>query len=743
MTTTISKAAVIGAGSMGSGIAAHLANAGVEVVLLDVSTDQADKGVERQLKSRGFMDPIFAERITTGSIDEDTALVADAEWIVEAIFEDPQVKKETYAKLEKHRKPGSFLTSNTSTIPLATLTEGMSETQKADFAITHFFNPPRVMPLVEVVESVAMSAPRLAELREIIEHQLGKSVLVCRDTPGFIANRVGNFWMSVAAQTALDRGLEIELADAAFGKPVGVPRTGVFGLFDYIGLQIVPPIWDSFLATLDADDAFHKYDMPQQKAFQWLLDKGLTGRTGESGFYRGRGEVLDYEALEYRDRKEVTDPVAATRSIGEAIAVDSEGGRYVWDVFADTLAYCLTVADEIADTVADIDGGFTLGYSWKKGPFALADSIGIDTLLNRWRADGRPENKLLAAAERAGGFYPAADKVLATTGEVVDQPTREGVITVADLQQDATQVIANDSASVYKLADGTGLLTLATPLNTIDAGVMATIQQVADEHEALGLNSLVIASDDTRAFSAGAFLPLLAELSASGDTAALGEVIGAGNRAFRALRQSGIPVVSAVRGLALGGGAELMLTADRIVAHAETRVGFPERTVGLLPAWNGTSIALEKTVAAGVDKPHQQAFDMVMSGKPLDSAYLAQRAHLLGDEDIILMDADLVIARALDEARALAGNYTAPPVADVALYPADAPALNAAWGEDAAEADRLIGAGVAEVYSGDGTATMDELGEREVEVSVRLLQHPKNIARVEHMAKYRRPLKDS
>lgn len=746
MNNIITKAAVIGAGSMGGGIAAHLANSGCEVVLLDVSKELAQKGVDRQLKSRGFQHPDFAKRITVGSIDDDLNLVNDAQWIVEAILEDPKLKQQTYAKINDHRAPGAFLTSNTSTIPLATLTEGMTDEQAADFGITHFFNPPRVMPLVEIVSSSAMPADRLAELRALCEVQLGKTVIDCRDTPGFVANRTGNYWMSVAIDKALERGLEPELVDAAFGKPVGVPRTGVFGLFDYIGIQIVPAIWDSFLATLDKDDAFQKYDLPRNRVFTWLLDNGFTGRTGPSGFYRGREEVLDTEALEYRPRREVTDPVAGTRSIGEAIAVDSEGGRYVWDVFADTLDYCLVTAPEICDTVADIDGGFALGYSWKQGPFALADSIGLDTVLERWKADGRDVPALLEAAQQAGGFYPSEGKVLSTDGVVVELARSEGVVRVADLAADPSTTVAfqNDGATVYRLSDGVGVLSFSTPMNAVDQNVIAAWETVARDHADLGISSLVIATDNPRSFSAGAYLPLLSEGSKNGDEEGLRTVVRAGNDALRALSEASIPVVSAARGVALGGGAEILVHSDRVVVHAETKIGFPERVVGLLPAWGGTATMLVRNVQAGVANPHQAAFDLVMLGTPLDNAHHARENLVLTGDDIIVMNSDRVLARALDEARALAGNYTPQTPITVPLYNG-ATQLDAAWqGDDIPEADRRIGAEVAALYtgSGDGEKSSDQLESDEVEAAVRLLLHPKNAARAEHMATHRKPLKD-
>lgn len=744
MTTTISKAAVIGAGSMGAGIAAHLANSGCEVVLLDVTSELAEKGLERQLKSRGFMHPDFAARVRTGTIDDDLNLISDAEWIVEAILENPRIKQETYAKINKVRAKGSFLSSNTSTIPLATLTEGMTTEQAADFAITHFFNPPRVMPLVEIVRSGAMSDDRLADLKSIVEVQLGKSVIDCRDTPGFVANRTGNYWMSVGSQLALDRGLDIELADAAFGKPVGVPRTGVFGLFDYIGIQIVPSIWDSFLGTLNKDDAFQKYDLPRERVFAWLLENGFTGRTGPSGFYRGREEVLDPQTLEYRPRREVTDPVATAGSIAEAISIDSEGARYVWDVFAETLEYCAVTAPEIADTVADIDGGFVLGYSWKKGPFALADEIGMDTLLQRWRADGREVPVLLAAAEKAGGFYPGEGKVLSSDGEVTELTQREDIVRVKDLAQDAEVAFENQGAVLYRLSDGVGVFTLKTPMNAFDENALAAVEKVAADYRAWGLTALVIASDNPRAFSAGAFLPLLAGRSAAGDEEGLREVVLSGNHGFRALSEASIPVVSAARGVALGGGAELLVHSDRVVAHAETRIGFPERLVGLYPAWGGATTILVRALEAEVDNPHQVAFDIIMDGAPAENAYLAREKFMLRSDDDVIMNSDLVLARALEVAREMAGNYSAQTPTSVQLYPENAEPLNRAWmGEDIAEADRRIGDELARLYTGVGEVTSDRLEAEEVDAGVRLLLHPKNVARAQHMEKYRRPLKDS
>ncbi len=718
MTRTL---AVVGAGSMGSGIAAHMANAGHRVILLDLDAEVARAGVDRQVKTRGFHDPAFAGRVTPGAIDADIDLLADADWIVEAVVENLDVKRELYAKIAPHRRADAYVTSNTSTIPLAALTEGMDADFRDHFGITHFFNPPRLMRLVEVV------GPAGRALSGLLREELGKHVLACRDTPGFIANRVGSFWMSVGAAVALERGLDVELADAAFAKPVGVPRTGIFGLFDYIGLQVVPGIWDSLLGALDDADAFHRYEgLVSSPPISWLLEHGYTGRTGESGFWRGRGEVLDPVALEYRPVRPVEDPVTKARGIEQAIEVDSEGGRYVWEVFATTLAYCCRVAPEIADTVADVDAALELGYSWKQGPFRMADRIGLERVRERFVAEGREIPALLAGTE---AFHPADGRALATDGTVRELPA--GPPTFADLTRDAEVVFRNEGATVHRLADGVGVFAMTSPMNSCTEDVVAALRVVGE----LGLTALVVGNDRTDIFSAGANLPQLAEAARGGDPAEARRIIRAGAEAMRHLRGLPIPVVAAARGAALGGGAELLLHCDRVVAHTELRVGFPERLVGLIPAWNGSVRVLQL-----LGDP-QAAFNLIMSATPTDNAVEARNLGLLDADDVLLMNPDAVPERALALARELIDGYAAPVDKPLELTGA---ALDTAWrGEGIAEADRDIAAGLAGVYAGEGRISVGEMSERETLAGADLIIRPKNAARAAHMAAHRRPLKDS
>ena len=298
----VRRAVVIGAGTMGSGIAAHLANCGIVVALLDRVADGDDRSalartaIERQVQVGGFMVPAFAARVTPGNVEDDLDVVAEADWIVEAVFEDPNVKHELYAKLEGLRRPGTLVSSNTSGIPVAELVRGHSEEFARDFTITHFFNPPRTMELLEVVAGSDTSPEVLERTIRVADRQLGKTVLECRDTPGFIANRLGSHWMAVAALEAFEAGLDVETADAIMSRPFGIPRTGVFGLFDLVGVNLVPLLWPVLTRALPADDAAQRYDLMGDRVFQHLLDNGLIGRRGPGGFTRRKneaGEMVD------------------------------------------------------------------------------------------------------------------------------------------------------------------------------------------------------------------------------------------------------------------------------------------------------------------------------------------------------------------------------------------------------------------------------------------------------------------
>ena len=720
----IKTAAVLGAGSMGAGIAALLASGGIKVHLLDLPADGEDrderarKGIETQVKRHGFTRPEYAERVVPGNTEDHLDRLAEAEWIVEAVFEDIDVKRDTFAKVDKHRTPGTPVTSNTSTIPLETLLAESSDEFKGDFAITHFFNPPRVMRLVELVQGPD-TRPEIADaLRQVLERDLGKVVVDCRDTPGFIANRIGTFWMGAGAQVAFEQGIAPEQADTAFGKPFGIPRTGVFGLFDYVGLQVAPHIWGTLLKALPADDAMQDFGVTDSPQFKELLEKGYTGRTAESGFYRGRDEVYDFEAHDYRPKKSYEVP----KSARELMESDTPEGHYARELFRLTLKYCCDTAEEIASTVEQIDVTMELGYGWKKGPFALADSIGLDYVASLY--DTPPA--LLAAAQAAGGFY-VDGQVLSTSGELTQRADREGVVRISELVEGAQVVAENAGATVYKLDDGIGVFVYKTPLNSSTDDVTELFTKAGE----WDLKALVIANDEERAFSAGANLPRLAEISGpNGDPEARKATIRQGIDGLHALRRAPYPVVGAVRGVALGGGMELLLHTDASVIHGETRVGFPERNVGLFPAWSGPVRLLERLLELGVPNAHKVAYDALLNVRPVP----AFNVDFWRKNDRVIMSPDHVVEQALDLARSLVDGYTAP--ADAEL-PLTSETLECT---DGSETDRAIGEALASVFAGEGKATEAELADRQVTAASDVLARQENADRAEHMAKTRKPL---
>lgn len=718
---TISKAGVIGAGSMGSGIAALLASAGIEVVLLDMNEEGAQKGIDLQLKRKGFYHSDFAKNVTPGT---DFALLEGCDWVIEAIFEDLGAKHDLYQKIEPHLGAETLLTSNTSTLPLERLLEGVAESRRERFAITHFFNPPKIMRLVELVAPYAEAEKTL---RAAIEQQLGKVALECRDTPGFIANRLGCYWLAAGAGIAMRDGVSFELADAAFGRALGIPRTGVFGLLDYIGLQLVKPIWGSLEAALPESDLLFRWPLGSNEFIAGLVERGLTGRTGEGGFYKGRDQVIN-EDYEYVDRTQPQDEALQARDPRTLLETDSEGGRYAKELFLETLEYCCVVAPEIADHVALLDEGLKLGFGWKKGIFELADAVGVEWLAQQY--DSAPA--LLESAVKAGGFY-ADGKVLSSGGELVDLPERDGVQTVAGLAESGKLVVDEDTVQVLLLGNGVGIASLKTPLNSLPVPALKALTAAVDDAENLGIKALVVGSDEARAFSAGAHLDSLASAAESGDDATVREMIEAGSVLMRKLRFAPFPVVGAVRGVALGGGAELALACNARVIQADTKIGFPERLVGLFPAWTGTVTALENMLAAG--RTHQDVFDFIAKAEPAPNAFYAQELGVIPPEDEILLSVDHVLSRAIELAAELADGYEAP--AEPQLPLAQDLEINL---DDATETDLFILDALKAHYTGDGEVSFTELAESEVDKAVPVILNKPNAERARHYADHRKPL---
>lgn len=774
MSNAIERVAVIGSGVMGGGIAAHLANAGAGVLLLDVAAkDGSDRSavaraaVDRLAKSRppAFMHRRAARRIDAGNLDDDLPRVAEADWIVEAVVERLDVKRDLYARLDAVRRPGAIVSSNTSTIPLARLVEGASEGLRRDFAITHFFNPPRYMRLLEIVRGPETRPDLVERLRGFADRRLGKGVVECKDTPGFIANRIGVFWLQCALIEAIAAGLGVEQADAALGPAAGIPKTGVFGLLDLIGLDLMPHVAGSMDALLPPDDDLRRY-MEVPEVLRRMVAGGYTGRKGKGGFYRLRREggerireSVDLATGEYHRSERVRlacVDAAKTGGLRALVEHDSEEGRYAWRVLSSVLAYTAALVPGISDDAADVDAAMRLGYNWQAGPFEMADRLGAGWLADRLRAEGRPVPPMLEAA-REGGFYRETGgrvERLGAAGGYAPLVRPSGTQRLADVKRGRARVIGNDSASLWDAGRDVACLEFHTRMNTLDQGSLTLIGQ-ALELVPDRFAGLVIHNDGEH-FSAGANLGEALFAIGAGAWDRLAGASALGQRTFKAMKYAPFPVVGAPAGMALGGGCEVLLHCDAIVAHAETYAGLVEAGVGLIPAWGGCKELLARYARQGPRGPMppvSRAFETVSLAKVSQSAHEARDMGILRREDTIVMNRDRVLAEAVDKVHALHSGY-APPEPPVFRLPGRSgqAALALAIGEfartgKATPHDVVVATALARVLSGGNADPIDEVGEDAVltlerETLLSLVRTPETQARIEHMLETGRPLRN-
>ena len=772
---TIARVGVIGAGTMGAGIAAQVANAGVEVVLLDIvpagAGDRralATGAIARLLKQQPapFMHRDNARRIRAGNLEDDLGLLADCDWICEAVLEDPKVKRDLYGRLETVRRDGSIVTSNTSTIPLASLVDGLPERLRRDFAITHFFNPPRYMRLMELVGGPDTRADALASLRAFCDERLGKQVIDARDTPGFIANRIGIYWSYVAMSEALRLGLTVEEADSIVGRPMGVPKTGIFGLADLTGIDLAPHVNASMLRLLPPDDPFVRdFDAagPLPKLIDTMIAKGRTGRKTGAGFYRragGRREALDLATGDYRAtaKARLDSAAAGAKDLRALVTHPDRGGRYAWSVLSRTLAYAARLAPEIARGVADVDAAMRTGYAWKWGPFELVDRLGAAWLAERLAVDGLEVPPLLAAA---GGrsFYRTEGRQAQVLGfdgayEALEPPA--GAWSLADAKRGAKPVLRNGSASIWDIGDGVACLEFHTKMNALDQDSIAMLMQGAGLAKQ-GWKALVIGGDADN-FSVGANIGIALFAANAALWPLIEQTAQALQNAVLGLRDAPFPVVAAVHGLTLGGGCEIALHCDAVQAAAETYIGLPEAGVGLIPGGGGTKELLARCWTrdkrpGGPMPPISQAFETIALAKVATSAQEARDLLFLRPGDGISMNRARLLADAKRRALELAAAYTKREPVTLNLPGATARAALDLVVEGlvvqgkATPHDRRVAAELAVILSGGDTDMLDEVGEKQLlalerQAFMNLVRTGPTLDRIEHMLDTGRPLRN-
>lgn len=770
MPQPIRKVAVIGAGVMGAGIAAHVANAGVPVLLLDLTADIAAGAVDKMLKAdpAPFMSKAAARLVSTGSIDASLGQLADCDWIVEAVVERLDVKQELYRRLAAVKAPGAVVSSNTSTIPLRALMEGMPEELAADFVVTHFFNPPRYMRLLEVVAGERTRPETVARIRDFADRALGKAVVECKDTPGFIANRIGVYWLQAAVTHALDEGVSVEEADAVIGKPFGIPKTGVFGLLDLVGLDLMPHVIASMAGALPPSDPVHAI-LREVPAIQRMIAEGYIGRKGKGGFYRlnreGGGKVkeaIDLRTGRYRkSERAALDSMDAAKDGGIRALFDHDdrGGRYAWKVMGGTLAYAAALVPEIADDIAAVDEAMKLGYAWRHGPFELIDRIGPAWLAQRLRDHGMPVPGLLDRVGD-GSFYRITDGRLEAFGpdgayHPVTRP--QGVLLLADIKRASKPLAKNASAALWDIGDGVVCLEFHSKMNAIDPEIMAIIRKAIALIPAKGHKALVIYNEGPN-FSVGANIGLAlfaANIALWGE---IESMVEEGQNTYKALRYAPFPVIGAPSGMALGGGCEILLHCDAVVAHAESYVGLVETGVGLVPAWGGCKEMLRRWSAnpqlpRGPMPRIAKVFEIVSMATVAKSAAEAKELGFLEPEGGIVMNRDRLLAAAKAQALHLAAGYRPPEPPEFQL-PGESAKLAMAMAVEgfrklgkATPHDAVVAAHLAEVLSGGDTDITETLSEDEMLALERrnfmtLIRLPDTLARVEHMLETGKPLRN-
>ncbi len=773
---SIKKVAVIGSGVMGSGIAAQAANAGLDVLLLDIvpkdgsDRDTVAKGaIQRMLKTNPapLMHPRNAKRIQPGNVEDHLEWLAECDLVVEVVIENLEIKQALYRKIDQYRKADCIVTSNTSTIPLANLVEGMPDDFRQHFAVTHFFNPPRYMRLLELVAGPDTRSEVITTLRDFGDRMLGKSVVDCKDTPGFIANRIGILWMGVAVRFAFEDNLTVEEADSVIGKPMGIPKTGIFGLLDLVGIDLQPHVEHSMLSTLPEDDMYRDIHRPSP-FIEKMIANGYTGRKGKGGFYRLNRtgdkkikEALNLQTNEYHpaDRPALASVEAARTGLRALVEHPDRGGQYAWRVLSHTLSYAAALVPQIADDIYAVDEAMKNGYAWKWGPFELIDKLGASWFAEKLAEQGMAVPPLLQQVGE-GSFYRIENGALqhfGTDGSYHDVSRAEGVLLLSDIKRASKQVESNRSASLWDIGDKVLCLEFHSKMNAVDEGIMAMAAKALKIIPTQGYRALVIHNEGAN-FSVGANVGLGLFAANIAAWPKITESVKQGQDIYKALKFAPFPVVGAPSGMALGGGCEVLLHCDAIEAHAETYMGLVEVGVGLVPAWGGCKEMLLRWSEnprhpKGPMPAVSKVFETVATATVAKSAEEARSLLYLRPSDGIVMNRDRLLASAKDRALTMAQDYAPPEARELTLPgPSGEAAMTLVLNDfqragKATAHDVTVGKKLAHVLAGgkvDPTETLteDKLLTLERSAIVSLLRTPQTLDRIEHMLETGKPLRN-
>ena len=658
----IIKVGVIGAGTMGAGIAGQVANAGIEVWLLDLPTEGenvnslAQKGLERlrDPDMPGIMSKEAEELIHLGNTRDNFNELTECDWIAEAVVERLDIKQALYKKLHETCKESAIITSNTSTIPISLLTEGMPQDFCERFAITHFFNPVRFMRLLELVRGEQTRQDVMDTLDVFCESMLGKGVVPCSDTPGFLANRVGVFAIQCALHKAFEYNLSPTEADAFFGRPLGLPKTGVFGLYDLIGIDLMADVAKSLENILPENDAFHKYAAPIEFVSN-MIANGQTGNKNDQGFYKQVGDdkmVIDLSNGSYVEHKRLKTSLleeAEKTGVTAIISDQSKYGLFIWDVLSETLSYAASLVPEVTEDVTQIDDAMKLGYNWVKGPFELIDEIGIDYFVNRLKTSARDVPDFLENSTNKK-FYINSNSILSTltsSGELKPIVRPKGVLRFSEARQTLAPINSNESASWFEYEDA-AVVEFHSKANALDSQSLDMISDAVTAAENKGLKGVII-HNDFQHFSCGVSLWSVRNCFEKNDFDGLDDFLAYFQNTMLQMRNSSLPVVAAPVGMSIGGGFEVVLHADHVVSHANSVMGLVESFVGVVPAGGGCKEMLYRWTEKLNDtqKGAWKSFMNIGLGRKANSPQEADALSMRRPDDTFQMNRDRILDAAL------------------------------------------------------------------------------------------------
>ena len=806
MAYRIQKAAVLGAGTMGAAIAAHLANVGIPSFLLDIvppelSKDEQARGVkktDREFRDRFARDGLArclkarpanffvedgARLITIGNLEDDFGRIGEVDWVIEAVVERLDIKQKLMARIDEVRRPSTIVTTNTSGIPVHQIAEGRSPGFQGHFLGTHFFNPPRYLKLLELIPT-PQTAPEVVDfMRRFGDVDLGKGVVLCKDTPNFIANRILSIAGSIAMNYAFDQGYSVEEIDAITGPAMGRPKTATFRLNDLIGIDVLGHVGDNLYPAIPNDPYREALVHPKATALiRTMVERGWLGNKTDVGFYKkvesnGKREfwVLDLETLEHRapqdpkfaslrSGRDIEDPAERIRAL---VYADDRAGAYAWQILSRLGAYAASVVPEISDDLVSVDRACRWGFMWDLGPFETWDAIGVRKAADRMRGEGVTlpawvESMLKAGIEsfyerrdgRVVGCYDAAARAYRPL------PADPNVISIPAGRAAGRELRRNDSASLLDMGDGVLLLEFHSKANALDEDIFNLAQEALDELAKDEWSGLVIGNEGKH-FCVGANIFTIAVAAQQGEF----ELIDAAVRKMQGLLQSirfaVKPVVVAPFGMTLGGGCELVMASPRVVASAETYVGLVEVGIGLIPAGTGSKEIARRVISAAMRVPNaqvlpalQQAFEQVGLAKVATSAAEARQMRILGERDRIVMNQDHLLAEAKREVLAMgrAGYRTSAPARVYAAGRDAYAALLVALfqmreGRYASEHDVRVGRELGFVLCGGDLSEGQWVGEDyfldlERQAFLNLCREPKSIERIWYMLQNSKPLRN-